>query len=326
MFSHPTEISSLKGNDANPAKCASIDRRDQRKFELINPGLGSIELETMIHRRNEPGRRPLVIVNSIEYPMPPSAAFCELMWSHGLQVIFIRRMGYGRTPRLPKVLLTDTNIKNGVAVVTEASILARLLAHLELRSVVLLGIGSGNPTCYRLCKLYPEVSLSIFSNPVFNQDSWSGYKPAWFRTMLRQTVSTKNGIKIAAKGLRFHIKRDPEAFFRKMLQKSSGDRCYVRENRSDVLAACEVMQDLSSKTMYYDLAMSLRPDLTLVDRFFEGSVAVALSGQETTQEWLSETRKETARLALPMIQTPRGGMFVAYASPKSIIEIVEQYG
>lgn len=304
---------------------ASVDQADSRNFEMINPGLGSISIETMIYRQSETPRRPLVIANSIEYPMPPSVAFCELMWAHGLQVVFIRRMGYGRTPNLPRVLLTDANIRNGAATVTEASILARLLTELQLKSVVLLGIGSGNPTCYRLCKLYPDISVSIFSNPVFNQDSWIGYKPAWFRRMLRQTVSTKNGIRIAAKGLRFHIKRNPEAFFRQMLQKSSGDRSYTRDNKRDVLAAAELMQNLGNKTMYYDLAMSLRPDPALVDGYFAGSTAVALSGRETTEEWLSETRKETTRLSLPMIQVPNGGMFVAYASPTAILEIVDRY-
>lgn len=318
----PNSMADAGAVDALPNRWSTDARR---RFDRIQLGSGGIEIETMIYRRSEAPRRPLLIVNSIEFPMAPSIEFCELMWKNGLQVVFIRRLGFGAMPELPSVLLTEENIRSGAAAATEAALLHQFIKQLNLKNVVLLGIGSGNPVCYRLSKLNQNIDISIFSNPVFNQDSWIGFRPAWFRAMLRQTVMTKNGFKVAAQGLRFYLRRNADTFHEQIFQKSKGDRAYIAENFSDTHDAIELMKQISSETFFYDLTMSMRPDPSLRDGYFEGHRAIVLSGLETTDEWLSETRREASRLAIPVQHAERGGMLVAYASPDTLLSIIKEY-
>ncbi|MEM7329414.1 MAG: hypothetical protein AAF437_11785 [Pseudomonadota bacterium] len=295
----------------------------KREVALTALDGSSISMETMIYRSDEARRRPLVIVNSIEFPMPPSVEFCELMWENNLQVIFVRRLGFGGTPGLPLILLQEQTIRSGAAVSTEAALLHQLIVQLGLSDVVLLGIGSGNPICYRLCRINPNIKLSIFSNAVFNQDSWIGFRPAWFRAVLRQTVMTKSGFKIAAQGLRHYLRQSSIRYYDQVFSKSEGDRKYISNNLEDARAAIDLMRNIGSETFYYDLTMSMRKDESLKDGYFKDVPAVAFSGMETTDEWLSETRREAARLSIPIAFAERGGMLVAYAAPEKLLQIID---
>ena len=296
---------------------------DPRAFKLVRLSPGSIAVEVMTYSEGTPGLRPILILNSIELPMPPSVSFCEKMKQHGFQVVFIRRPGFGNTPGLPRILLSHSNIKNGAASVTEASLIAQTIKTLNLKDVVLLGIGSANHVCYRLCGLSPEIVLSIFSNVTFNQDYWEGFKPLWLRSVLQQSVMTKTGFQIATKSLKYYLRKQPISYFNHLFSTSSSDQQYLRENSRDFLKASELLRRIDAETYFYDVTMSLGGDQFLKDRFFERVPAVVLEGPEETARWRERTKSEAERLCIPIVHAPRGGMLVAYLSPDSIIETVE---
>ena len=210
-----------------------------RPFEpqMTQIGAGRLALRVIIHREIVSDRRPLVIINSVDFPMPPSEAFCERMWAAGYQVIFIERPGFGSSKGLQKQLTSDRNIKSGAAVTTEAAVLFQMLEQLELKNIVLLGMGSANSVCYRLSRLHPEIELSIYSNAMFNQDIWGVFRPKWFQAMLRQTVGSKPGLYFATYGVKYQLRRAPLTFYRQLLQKSPGDLKYFEENKSEFLNA-----------------------------------------------------------------------------------------
>lgn len=299
--------------------------QDPRSFDLLALGAGSIKLEVMTYAKGMPGLRPLLILNSIEFPMPPSVAFCELMKQHGLQVVFIRRPGFGGTPSLPLSLLSEANIKNGAASVTEASIIFQAISTLDLKDVIVLGVGSANPVCYRLCLMHPAISLSVFSNVVFNQGSWEGFRPVWFQSVLKQTVLTPGGFRIASRGLKFYLKRNPVRFFDQILVKSQGDQRYRKENEADFLSASHLMRNIEPETFFYDLSMSLWPDPFLRDGLFQGAAAVVMSGAESTPQWLERSDQEARRLSIPIVRAPRGGLLTAYVAPEHLLNIIHDY-
>lgn len=307
-----------------PAQTNSVPNSssDPRAFKLVRPSLGNIGIEVMTYSDGTPDLRPLLILNSIEFPMPPSILFCEKMKRHGLQVVFVRRLGFGGTPSLPRVLLSYSNIKNGAASVTEASIIAQTIRALNLQNIVLLGIGSANHICYRLCRLSPEIVLSVFSNAAFNQDYWGGFKPSWLRSVLQQSVITKRGFQIATKSLKHYLRKEPISFFEQLFSTSFTDQQYLRENSADFLEASELLRCISAETYYYELAMSLGRDPFLSDRFFEHLPAVVLEGPDETERWTERTKYEAERLCIPIVYAPRGGMLVAYSSPDSLIDAV----
>lgn len=293
---------------------------------LVPIGDGGIAVKVVIHRSDRSHLRPLVVVGSVDFPMPPSYEFCERMWASGYQVIFVERPGFGTTRGFPEVLLQEPYIRTGATVTTEAALLCMLLNQLELKDMVLLGMGSGNPVCYRLAKLHREITLSIFSNAVFNQRIWGVFRPNWFQAMLRQTLGSKPGLHLAVQGVKYKLRSNPLAFYRQILQKSPGDLNYFERNKPDFLCAGRLIRNISAPTFYYDLKMSLSPDELLHDHFFSEINAVTFSGRETTTLWQSQLEGEAKRLDLPVVYAERGDLYAPYASPDKLLRTIRLYG
>lgn len=318
------QISPLIGNHTKMA-AAARPAREAPGEDLMAIGAGSLALRVIIHGTDITDRRPLVILNSVDYPMPPSEEFCDRMWADGYQVIFVERPGFGSSRGLPKELSRDYYIRNGAAVTTEAALIYTLIRQLKLQNVVLLGMGSANPVCYRLARLCPEIELSVFSNAMFNQNIWGVFRPKWFQSMLRQTVSSKPGLYFATYGIRHQMRKAPLTFYRQLLQKSPGDLAYFEANKADFLKASRLFRNIEASTFNYDLKMSLTHDGLLHDRFFEGINAVILSGEETTELWQSEMNKEAERLSLPVEHAPSGDLYAPYVSPDAFLNTIDRH-
>lgn len=302
-----------------------IQEDAELRSQLKRVGSGGIALRVMVHREKLSSLRPLVIVNSVDFPMPPSHSFCEQMWAAGYQVIFIERPGFGSSRSLPDVLLEDTQIKSGATVAAEAALLFALLKDMPVKDIVLLGMGSANPVCYRLAKINPNIELSVFSNAMFNQNIWGVFRPNWFQGMLRQTVISSAGLKFAAYGIKHQLRRAPLSFYRQLLQKSPGDLRYLEENQHDFLWASRLMRNIDNATFNYDLRQSLTEDERLHDGFFGGVNAVVLTGSETTDLWQREMEAETTRLSLPLVYVPSGDLYAPYASPDALLATIDEH-
>ena len=294
-----------------------------REFELIGSGLQSGYFEIMIYGGSLSHRTPLLILHSIEFPVPPSAEFCEKMWAHDLQIVFIRRPGYGRSSALPSILMEDTVLKSGATAMAEAAMLRKLISELGLSRAKLLAVGSSNPVAYRLVQIAREIERTVFVNPIFNQTVWDVFTPPWFRNMLKQIISSKSGLSVAIQGMKFLLRRDPIAYFKHIFQKNLGDLEYVDDNREDYIAAGQLALEISAQQLYYETHMCLAHDPLLKDPYFSGIDAAVLIGESTTDLWRSEMERETARLGLPLYYAPTGDIFCAYASPETLIAALE---
>jgi pimeloyl-ACP methyl ester carboxylesterase len=291
--------------------------------EVMPLGQSGIQVRVMKYGEAASGRRPLVILNSIDFPMPPSDQFCDRMRRSGFRVVFIERPGFGTSTPLPDVLLQSETIQKGAASMAEAAILQEVFRRLALEDFVLLGMGSANSVCYRLAMICPMVSLAIFSNAVFNQNILDVFRPNWFQAMLRQTIQSKAGLQIASFGVKYRLRRNPEGFYSQVLQKSAGDLGYLQTNLADFERAAELFQSIEAQTIEYDLNMSLKPDALLKDGLFEATNAVAFSGLETTDHWKSQLNKEAKRLRIDVKYAPNGDLYAPYASPEFLLEVIK---
>lgn len=300
--------------------------QDDRLFSLVRLGHSGVKVEVMIYGGAKSScLRPVVILNSIEFPMPPSQEFCSTLLQAGYQVIFVRRAGFGRSTSLPSTLLHVDTIKAGVATTTEAAILTNLLEQMGLRRAILIGLPTANATAYRLTHFSKNLSLSIFANPIIQQNILDVFRPRWFEEMLRQILTSRAGANVATFGFKFQLRRNAASFFRQIMQKSSGDLSYIGSNQSDMIAAGELLQSISSLTVLHDLYMTLAPDQLIKDEYFSGTNAVFLSGEETMEDWQNALTQEAARLSVPVEYAPRGDWFVSYSCPERMIEIFEKY-
>lgn len=290
---------------------------------LLRLGVGSRCVRIVEDNGATAGCRPLVILNSLDFPMPPSLGFYETMRAAGFRVIFIERPGCGTSSPLPDVLLKSDIVTEGAASMAEAALLMELFRQLDLEDIVLMALGSANPVCYRLCLTCPRVSLSIFSNSIFNQNILDVFRPKWFQGMLGQTIQSRAGAQILALGIRYRLRQNLRSLYAQVLQKSAGDLACLEQNSTDFDRAGQLFQRISTPTIAYDLNMTLRSDTLLKDNVFEAVNAVALSGLETTDHWKSELEKEANRLSVDVAYVPHGDVYAPYASPQQFLELVE---
>ena len=296
---------------------------DSNRFEeLMRLGHSDVQIRVVKYGEESSGRRPLVILNSIDFPMPPSEQFCDRMWRARFRVVFIERPGFGTSTPLPGVLLQSETIRNGAASMAEAAILQEVFRRLALEDFVLLGMGSANSVCYRLAMICPMVALAIFSNAVFNQNILDVFRPNWFQAMLRQTIQSRAGLQIASFGVKYRLRRNPEGFYGQVLQKSAGDLGYLQNNLADFERGAELFQGIEAQTIEYDLNMSLKPDSLLKDGLFETTNAVAFSGLETTDHWKSQLNQEAKRLSIDVEYAPNGDLYAPYASPEFLLKVI----
>lgn len=301
------------------------DSHDKRPIERIPLRDTAIELEVFIHRDGTEGLTPLLIVNSIEFPIPPTLAFCEKMRAAGYRTVFVRRPGFGATPGLPTALLTPKQVRNGAPSATEAALLNLLIETLELKNITLLGMGTSNPICMRLAQLCPEISFTIFANPLFNPAIWDVIKPSWLRRMIRQTLQTRSGLKIAVRGLKAILRRDPLWFYQQFAQKSRGDQDFVRANKADFTLSGVFLQKIEPDTFFYDLQTALIEETKWDPAILNGLDAVIFSGVETTSKWKKAIAEEAERLRLPIQFARSGDLFVAYASPDELVDLLKKH-
>lgn len=296
-------------------KCTDVtlhNKRFNRQFLFVETGPGQSGLEVMIYDADDSHLQPLLVLNTIELPAPPSVEFCEHLRTHGFQVIFVRRPGFGASTPLPDVT-------------AQALSIVSLIRHLKLQRIVLLGISSGNPVAYRLQKMCPDIILSIFANPVFNQSILREFQPQWFREMLRQAITSKTGARITFSGLRYALKREAIAVYLACCKKSWGDLEYVLKNFEDVIASSYLIKDMGFDTFLNELNMSLLPDAEITDGYFKHQNVVALSGHETTPTWQEALEAETNRLNVPCIYEPSGDVFVGLNNPSFLVDVIKNY-
>lgn len=293
----------------------------ERRFQSIRVGERAFTLEVMIYGEILADRQPLLVFHSIEFAMPPPDAFCEALWQAGFQVIFVRRPGFGTSSPLPPQLMTKKYIADGVATMTEAAMLHALIRTLDLKNIVLLAIGSSNPVCFRLVHMGDAVKRVIFVNPIFHQDVMSVFRPAWFRSMLEQVISSKSGLRVAETGMKLLIKRDPITFYEAILKNSRTDLEYVRAHREDYCQAGELALETTGNALYYEAMMCLTKDPLLKDDYFDAADAGILIGEDSVAIWQTEMHNEAHRLNLPLHYAPKGDIFCAHASPEKVIEL-----
>lgn len=308
---------SSKSVDANRAL-------DARLFESIKMKSGSIGLEAMIFGQPGTALRPLIIMHSVEFPVPPSIDFCKAMARLGYRIVFLRRPGFGDSVAMPKLLYSDHLIETGATAAAEAALVVGIIERLELNDAVSLAISSAAPLGYRLAAMTPRISLTILSNPRLNRADWDTSRPAWFRDMLDQIINHRSGIRIAEKGMKLLIRRDTLSFYRQFLKNSDSDLAYLADNQSDFLLAKDLLLEVSSDVIYADTKASVSIDRFLLDNCFSSLSVVALAGSQSTESWRAGLQKEAVRTGAIFQEAPYGDLFCAYSSPSFLASMIEQ--
>ena len=256
--------------------------------------------------------RPLVLLQSLEYPAWPDPKFCAMAEAAGLRTISIRRPGYGPVPALADI---DRQV----------DLISAFLREQGSDSIVLACSGTANTFGYRLAQ-DPQVGLTVLCNCCFNHYPMAEIRPDWFARHMEQTLSTETGARLALMGL-----KGAQAIFGKywvtenFMQKSPGDLEYLRSNKELFAEAMDcLLTGLDIHTFILELRGTLKEDTFLKDGCFEELPVISISGMETSETWQNSVRAEAERVGVPLHFVPSGDALVLYQSAGEFIDLVRK--
>ncbi|MCA8901870.1 MAG: alpha/beta hydrolase [Hyphomonas sp.] len=259
-----------------------------------------------------PVGRPLVLLNSLEYPGWPPAEFCRFAGERGFCVYAIRRPGFGNN-----VPLADA--------AHQADIVEAFLEREMLHGAVVVCTGTSNPVGFRLAFETSAISLLVFSCCMFNYDAMADIRPDWLARSLRQALTSDTGARLTLMGLDSSwAVFSPRWVHENLAKGSAGDLDYIRANDALLLEALEdLYYNLEPPTFQFELAQTLNPDPVLEDGLFRNVRALAFSGIETPPSWQDGIGAETGRLGLPLVFLPSGDYFAMYQSAGAFLDGIQ---
>lgn len=307
----------------NATKPAFDEAYDRRRFEIHTLDGTDIQFEVMAFGGRRANLAQILILPSVEFPIPPSENFCDFMLERGYQVVFVRRPGFGSSSPLPDPLLHHSAISRGMAAVTEAALTSQLIKQLELRNTVVMAMGTANPMATRLACLSSDVALTLMVNPMLNQNPGQ-LGPAWFHKILIQVLSSRSALLLTSRGLRQQLKGNPIAFYKRSLARNGDDKGYISENTSDFLEAGRLLLETDVSTFLSDIKLTLAHDDFLSDGLFRRLNVVSLVGHQSTDQYISQTVQESDRVSASIELAPNGDFLVGHTNPEFVLEVIQK--
>ena len=254
--------------------------------------------------------RPLLLLQSLEYPGWPNLKFCELARQAGFRTISVRRPGFG-------------NIREPASLDEQVSLIGLFLEAQRRGDAVVACLGTSNTLGYRLAS-HPAVGLTVLGNCCFNHYPMAEIRPDWFARHMEQTLTSVGGARLALMGL-----KGAQAVFGKFwvtenfMQKSEGDLEYLHDNHDLFEEAMDcILAGMEIHTFIQELSSTLKQDPFLTDGCFEGLPVISVSGVETSETWQSAIRAEAERVGAPLHFFPSGDALVLHQCPHELMKLI----
>ena len=301
-------VSGAQDGRVEPTWRSSMDPlgRDVRRFRKDGH---SLEYVTCGSR----ALQPLVILQSLEYPGWPPAAFCEIAEMAGFRTVNVRRPGFGANPPLGSMDV-------------QAQLIADFLDAEGIQDAVIVSNATANPIGHRLALSgNPRIALSVFANCAFNYEQLSEFQPDWFARTMEQAIRNPAGARLSLMSLKSAWGIFGQTWvFENMWRKSLGDIAFLRDNPELIAEAIGMLQDrLDVPTFMIELGSALDRDPLLTDGCFRDVHAITVTGVETNGSWKDGVDREAARLGLPpAVYFPSGDTQVIYQSAQAFIDCI----
>lgn len=258
--------------------------------------------------------RPIVLLQSVEYPGWPSEDFFAQAEQAGFRTVSLRRPGFGTLPPAANLDL-------------QARLILAFLDEMGIENCVLVSTGTSNSLGYRLVG-HPCIRLSVLANCWFNHEPLAEIRPDWIARTVEQTLSSVAGARMALMGL-----KSAKGIFSKYwvvenyVQKSPGDIAYLRENRELFGEAMDCLHTgLDIHTFMMETRGTLKGDPILTDGCFSGLPVVSVTGEQTREEWKTAISAEAERVGgVPIHFLSCGDELVVHASAGELMDVVRQY-
>ena len=271
--------------------------------------LSSVGKHIQFMQFGKAGLRPLIWLNSIDYPMSAPWGFCVDASDAGFNVISVRRPGFGESS--PAESIDE-----------ELNILSAFLSEGQIENAVLIVEGTSRPAGLRLALEDPRITYTLLVRPGYVAESFGDVDP-WLRDLILQTMKTRAGASFSLGALAQIGRRAGHTWLYENFLKVESDTHFVRSNARDISEAWECLCALKAETFRRELR-SLEPDPTLVPGYLEGLRGLAVIGADTPAVWRDGFLRKSEGLGIQTAFLPDGSLFAAYRNGDALLEIITE--
>lgn len=255
------------------------------------------------------GLRPLIWLQSVEYPMAPPWGFCVDASEKGFGVVSVRRPGFGGTSPV-------------TSVEEEVSLLNAFLEEAGFENAVLIVEGTARPAGLRLAMENPRIAFTVLAKPLYFAASFGDLDP-WFRDILLQALQTRAGAAVSLAAIQQIGRTAGYNWLYENIFRIDGDLSFVRGFQRDIAEAWSCLRSISADTFRMNLS-ALIPDPSLTPGCLSGLNAVAVIGVDTPEVWRQGFEARSEELGIKRSFMPKGSIFALHQNPDALLGLITQ--
>jgi len=253
------------------------------------------------------GLRPLIWLQSVEYPMAPPWGFCVDATEKGFGIVSVRRPGFGETSPVSSVE-------------EEVSLLSAFLDEAGFEDAVLIVEGTARPAGLRLAMENPRIAFTVLAKPLYFAASFGDLDP-WFRDLLLQALQTRAGASVSLAAIQQIGRTAGHNWLYENIFRIDSDLTFVRGFSRDIAEAWACLKGISADTFRMNLN-ALVPDPSLTPGCLAGLNAVAVIGVDTPEVWRTGFEAKSRELGIKTAFMPKGSVFALYQNPEPLLGLV----
>lgn len=255
------------------------------------------------------GLRPLIWLQSVEYPMAPPWGFCVDAAEKGFGVVSVRRPGFGGTSPVSSVA-------------EEVRLLGAFLEDAGFEDAVLIVEGTARPAGLRLAMENPRIGFTVLARPAYFAGSFADLDP-WFRDLLLQALQTRAGAAVSLAAIQQIGRTAGYSWLYENIFRIEGDLAFVRGFQRDIAEAWGCLRAISADTFKMNLG-ALAPDPSLTPGCLSGLNAVAVIGRDTPEPWRVGFEARSEELGIKTAFMPKGSIFALHQNPDALLGLVTE--
>lgn len=297
----------LPAPQANDLSQAGRRRQILRVWQTAKLSRLGKQVEFMQFGRD--GLRPLIWLQSLEYPMAPPWGLCVDAAERGFSIVSVRRSGFGSTSPV-------------ASIAEEISLLTDFLEEAGFEDAVLIVEGTARPAGLRLAMENPRIAFTLLAKPLYVAAGFGDLDP-WFRDLLLQAFQTRASATVSLAAIQQIGRTAGHNWLYENIFRIENDLGFVKGFQRDIAEAWDCLRAINADTFRMNLS-ALIPDPSLTPGCLAGLPARAVIGVDTPDVWRRGFEVKSQELGIKTAFMPKGSMFALQQNPEALLSLITQ--
>lgn len=255
------------------------------------------------------GLRPLVWLQSLDYPMAPPWGLCVDAAEAGYGIISVRRPGFGDSA-------------DARDVDEEARLLSDFLEALKIEDAILIIEGTARRAGLKLALASPRVGFTVLARPAYSYNGFGDVEP-WMANLILQALQSWAGARLSLTAIKQFSRSSGDNWLYQHFFKRPSDAAFIKSHRRDVAEALNCLRGIEAETFRRELG-ALAPDDSLIAGYLAELPCLAVIGADTHPDWRAGFEARSADLGVATAILPQGSYFALYQNSTAFLQLLRE--